>query len=115
MRRTALQLQEVLGREPTDAEVAAKLGIAPTRVAQLRTAAIRPASLDAPLGDDEENSFADVVQDESESGTPYQHLEDKTVGHMLGGAMGGWAHFISLANILAGRFVLDGGVGKDAG
>src|SRR5207245_4541070 len=45
MRRTAMKLQEVLGREPTDEELAEELGMTASRVAQLRTAAIRPASL----------------------------------------------------------------------
>src|SRR5437867_1743833 len=52
MRRTAMKLQEVLGREPTDEELADELGMTASRVAQLRTAAIRPASLDAPIGDE---------------------------------------------------------------
>src|ERR1700760_5080606 len=47
MRRTAMRLQEELGREPTDDELGGELGISASRVAQLRTAAIRPASLDA--------------------------------------------------------------------
>ena len=48
MRRTAMRLQEELGREPTDEELGEELGITASRVAQMRMAAIRPASLDAP-------------------------------------------------------------------
>ena len=48
----------------------------------MRTAAIRPASLDAPLGDDETSRIADVVRDET-ADTPYEHLEDKTNTSML--------------------------------
>jgi len=82
MRRTAMKLQEVFGREPTDEELAEEMGMSPSRVAQMRTAAIRPASLDAPIGDDESNNFAEVVQDEN-ADTPYQQLEEKTVTKML--------------------------------
>ena len=82
MRRTELKLQEVLGREPSDEELAEELGMSPSRVTQLRTAAIRPTSLDAPIGEDDSNSFAEIVQDEH-AATPYQHLEDKTVTKML--------------------------------
>jgi RNA polymerase primary sigma factor len=82
MRRTAMKLQEIFGREPTDEELAEELGMSPSRVAQMRTAAIRPASLDAPIGDDDSNNFAEVVQDEN-ADTPYQQLEDKTVTKML--------------------------------
>ncbi len=70
MRRTAMKLQEVFGREPTDEELAEEMGMSPSRVAQMRTAAIRPASLDAPIGDDDSNNFAEVVQDEN-ADTPY--------------------------------------------
>jgi RNA polymerase primary sigma factor len=83
MRRIAMELQEELGREPTDEELAAELGTTPARVAQMRTAAIRPASLDAPLSDEEDsNSFGEIVQDES-AHTPYEELEEKTVTAML--------------------------------
>src|SRR5437667_4503582 len=47
MRRAAMKLQAELGREATDEELAEELGTTPFRVARLRTAAIRPASLDA--------------------------------------------------------------------
>jgi len=57
MRRTGMKLQEVLGREPTDEELADELGMTASRVAQLRTAAIRPASLDAPIGDEDSTTF----------------------------------------------------------
>jgi RNA polymerase primary sigma factor len=109
MRRTALRLQEEFGREPTDDELGEELGIAGSRVAQLRTAAIRPASLDAPIGDDESNNFAEVVQDEN-AFTPYEQLEDKTVTRML-------QEMIKMldpreATILRYRFGLDGGPEK---
>ncbi len=83
MRRMALKLQEILGREPTDAELAAEFGCSSEDVADMRAASIRPASLDAPIGDDESNRLADVVKDEH-AGTPYDHLEEKTVRKMLG-------------------------------
>jgi RNA polymerase primary sigma factor len=82
MRRTAMRLQEELGREPTDDELAEELGIAASRVSQMRTAAIRPASLDAPIGDDDSNNFSELVQDEN-ADTPYEQLEEKTVTDML--------------------------------
>jgi len=109
MRRTAMRLQEEFGREPTDDELGEELGITASRVAQLRTAAIRPASLDAPIGDDESNNFAEVVQDEN-AFTPYEELEDKTVTRML-------QEMIKTldpreATILRYRFGLDGGPEK---
>src|SRR5450432_3334585 len=76
MRRTAMKLQEEFGREPTDEELAAELGTA-ARVSQMRTASIRPASLDAPVGDDNSNSYSEMVEDER-AVNPYDELEDKT-------------------------------------
>jgi RNA polymerase primary sigma factor len=82
MRHASVKLQETLGREPTDDELGEELGISGRKVAQLRTAAIRPASLEAPLGDDETSRIADVIRDET-ADTPYEQLEDKTNIEML--------------------------------
>jgi RNA polymerase primary sigma factor len=82
MRQASIKLQEILGREPTDEELGDELGFSARKVAQLRTAAIRPASLEAPLGDDETSRIADVVKDET-ADTPYEHLEGKTNTTML--------------------------------
>ena len=82
MRQASVKLHEVLGREPTDDELGDELGLTAQKVAALRTAAIRPASLDAPLGDDETSRIADVVRDET-ADTPYEHLEGKTNTSML--------------------------------
>jgi RNA polymerase primary sigma factor len=109
MRRTALKLQEIFGREPTDEELADEMGLSVSRVAQMRTAAIRPASLDAPIGDDDTNSFAEVVQDES-ANTPYEHLEEKTVTDMLQEMIQTLDERES--TILRYRFGLDGGSEK---
>jgi RNA polymerase primary sigma factor len=106
MRRTALKLQEILGREPTDEELAEELGISANRVAQMRVAAIRPASLDAPIGDEDSNNFAEVVQDEN-AFSPYEHLEEKTVTNMLQDMVKTLDQ--REATILRARFGLDGG------
>ncbi len=109
MRRTALRLQEELGREPTDEELGEELGTTAARVAQMRMAAVRPASLDAPIGDEDSNNFAEVVQDES-ADTPYEQLEEKTVTRMLQEMVKTLDN--REATILRARFGLDGGVQK---
>src|SRR6202167_5052126 len=106
MRRVGMKLQEELGREPTDDELADELGMTAMRVRQMRLAAIRPASLDAPIGDEESNNFADVVEDENAT-SPYENLEDKTVTGMLQDMV---KHLDDReATILRYRFGLDGG------
>src|SRR5436190_22307864 len=47
VRRVSLQMSDELGREPTDDELGEELGIAPEKVARLKSIGIRPASLDA--------------------------------------------------------------------
>jgi RNA polymerase primary sigma factor len=106
MRRIAMRLQEEFGREPTDEEIGEQLGITGSRVSQMRMAAVRPASLDAPIGDDDSNNFGEVVEDEN-ADTPYEQLEEKTVTGML-------QEMVKTldpreATILRFRFGLDGG------
>ncbi|HEY4416899.1 MAG TPA: RNA polymerase sigma factor RpoD/SigA [Verrucomicrobiae bacterium] len=106
MRRVAARLQEELGHEPSDEDLAAELGTTASRVARMRTAAIRPASLDAPVGEDGSNSFGEIVEDEHAS-NPYSQLEDKTVVNMLQDMV---KHLNEReATILSYRFGLDGG------
>jgi len=107
MRRVAMKLQEELGREPNDEELADELGITAQKVAQMRTAAIRPTSLDATIGDNpDSNNYSEVIADESAT-TPYEDLEDKTVNAML-------QEMVKTlpareATIIRSRFALDGG------
>ncbi|OQB88210.1 MAG: RNA polymerase sigma factor SigA [Verrucomicrobia bacterium ADurb.Bin118] len=77
LRLAELRLQEALGREPTEDELAQELKTTPRRVAALRTAAIRPASLDAPLGDEDSSRLGDVVADEA-AANPAEALEHRT-------------------------------------
>ncbi len=109
MRRTATKLQEMLGHEPTDEDLADEMGMTASRVRLMRQASIRPASLDAPIGDDDSNNFSDVVQDENAT-SPYDNLEDKTVTGMLQDMV---KHLDDReATILRFRFGLDGGTEK---
>ena len=107
MRRVAMQLQEEFGREPTDEELGEAMEMTASRVAQLRTAAIRPASLDAPVGDEgDSHLFGDIIEDE-QAETPYEQLEEKTVTSMLRDMVKTLPP--REATILTFRFGLDGG------
>jgi RNA polymerase primary sigma factor len=109
MRRVAMKLQEELGREATDEELADELDMTAARVRQMRMAAVRPTSLDAPIGDDDSNNFSDVVEDENAT-SPYDNLEDKTVTGMLQEMV---KHLDTReSTILRYRFGLDGGAEK---
>jgi len=78
MRRVALQMSEELGREPTDDELAEEVGMASAKVSQLKTVSIRPASLDAPISDDDTTEFGEIVGDE-EALTPFEQLRDQNL------------------------------------
>ena len=106
IRRTATKLEEELGREPSAEEIGDELGIPPKQVRLLLTAAIRPASLDAPLGDDDSNRFADIIPDER-AADPYEELEDKTNADMVREVIG--ILDPREMTILRFRFGLDGG------
>ena len=84
MRRVALRMSEELGREPTDDELGDEIGIASRKVSQLKTASIRPASLDAPISDDDSTEFGESVEDE-QARTPFELLRDKDLHSEVGG------------------------------
>ena len=109
MRRVALQMSEELGREPTDDELAEEVGMASAKVSQLKTVSIRPASLDAPISDDDTTEFGEIVGDE-EALTPFEHLRDQNLRDEV-------ADLIAVLDdrekkIIFSRFGLDGGKPK---
>ncbi len=106
IRRIALKLEEELGREATDEEIGAELDIPAKQVRQLLQASIRPASLDAPLGDDDSNRISDVIADERAT-TPYDQLEEKTNADLIHEVIG--ILDPRETTILRYRFGLDGG------
>jgi len=83
IRRVAVQMSEELGREPTDDELAEEIGMVASKVSQLKTAAIRPASLDAPIGDDDSTEFGEIVGD-AEAQDPFELLRDKDLRDEVG-------------------------------
>jgi RNA polymerase primary sigma factor len=78
MRRVSLRMSEELGREPTDRELAKEIGVSHSKVSQLKTASMRPASLDTPISDDDSTKFGEMVEDEYAQ-TPFELLRDKNL------------------------------------
>ena len=56
-------LQE-LGREPTPAEIAEKLGVTEERVREIQKIAQDPVSLETPIGEEEDSHLGDFIEDE---------------------------------------------------
>jgi RNA polymerase primary sigma factor len=86
LRRVSTRMTEELGREPTDEELAEEVGMAWSKVAALKSAAIRPTSLDQPLGDEDSTALGDIIGDE-EAQDPYEMLRDKDLRDEVGGLL----------------------------
>jgi RNA polymerase primary sigma factor len=82
MNRVASQMSEELGREPTDDELAEEIGLSSRTVSQLKTASIRPTSLNAPINEDDSTEFGDLVGDEN-ARTPFESLRDRNLRDQL--------------------------------
>jgi RNA polymerase primary sigma factor len=79
MRKMIAKLTEELGREPENEEIAAELQIPTAKVALLKTVSVRPASLDAPVGEDNDSAtLGDLVGDDA-AVSPDQGLGEKNL------------------------------------
>ena len=77
IRRAETKLQETLGHEPTDEELAHAVDLDARRVRRYRQASKAPVSLDAPIGDDAANSISEVVADPN-AALPFDRLVQET-------------------------------------
>ena len=63
--RTSRKLMQELGREPTPEEVAKVLGIEPDKALEIIKISQEPASLESPVGDEEDSRLGDFIHDTS--------------------------------------------------
>ncbi len=61
--RTSRKLMQELGREPTPEEVAKALGIEPDKALEIIKISQNPASLESPVGDEEDSRLGDFIHD----------------------------------------------------
>ena len=73
MRRAAAKLQDILGREPTDDEVAMELGKTEAEVAFMKRVGSQTVSLDEPVGTNDSLRLEEKVADER-ADNPYESL-----------------------------------------
>jgi len=78
MRKVTNRLSEVLGRDPSDEEIADELEMPVNKVAHLKTVSARPTSLDAPVGDAEGTELGQLVGDERAI-NPLENLHSKSL------------------------------------
>jgi RNA polymerase primary sigma factor len=119
VRRVSLQMSDELGREPTDDELGQEIGIDSDKITRIKSVGIRPASLDAPIADNDSTEFGEVIGDDKAQ-TPFELLRDKN----LLGEVDGLLEVLDPRErkIILQRFGLDGAeaktledVGKDFG
>lgn len=78
MRRTTAELEEELGRVPSNDEIAATMGMSVNKVAHLKSVSVRPSSLDAPIGEDDSAQLGDLIGDEN-SINPLENLQNSAL------------------------------------
>jgi RNA polymerase primary sigma factor len=61
--RESRQLLQTLGRDPTDEEIAEKLGWTAARVKIVKNVAREPISLETPIGEEEDSSLGEFIED----------------------------------------------------
>ena len=79
--RESRQLMQKYGREPTDEEIAQQLGWPVVRVKQVKNVAREPISLETPIGEEEDSSLGDFIEDKEvenpASQTAYTLLQEQ--------------------------------------
>lgn len=63
--RVNRQLAQELGRDPTPAEIAKKMGISESKVREIIKIAQEPVSLETPIGEEEDSHLGDFIEDEN--------------------------------------------------
>lgn len=58
------QMQQELGREPTIAEIAEKMGMSVDKIRDIRRYSQEPVSLDTPIGEEEDSRLGDFIPDD---------------------------------------------------
>jgi len=62
--RVRRQLTQELERDPTNEEIALKMEVTPARVEQILKIAQEPVSLETPVGDEDDSSLGDFIEDD---------------------------------------------------
>ena len=81
-------LMQDLGREPTIEEIASEMEIEPGRVSELRRIAQDPVSLETPLGEEDDSTLGDFVED-TDAEVPVEAASFKLLQEYLGLALEG--------------------------
>ncbi len=75
MRKVEHGLMEKLGREPTSDDIAEAMGLPRHTIQQWQVIALRPTSLDAPIGEEGGAEYGDIIGDEN-ARSPFTEIND---------------------------------------
>ena len=84
--RESRQLLQTLGREPTDEEIAEKLGWPTIKVKNVKNVAREPISLETPIGEEEDSLLGDFIEDKDVE-NPANQTAFKVLQEQLGGVL----------------------------
>ena len=70
--RESRQLMQIYGREPTDEEIAERLGWSVVRVKSVKNVAREPISLETPIGEEEDSLLGDFIEDKDVENPAHQ-------------------------------------------
>ncbi len=70
--RESRQLMQMFGREPTDEEIAERLGWSVIRVKSVKNVAREPISLETPIGEEEDSLLGDFIEDKDVENPAHQ-------------------------------------------
>ena len=80
--RLQRQLLQILGREPTPAEIAEKMGVSVEKVIEIQKIAQDPVSLEKPIGEEEDSHLGDFIEDNT-SASPAEKAESRMLREQL--------------------------------
>ena len=83
---TQRDLYQKLGRDPTSTEIAEQLQMEVTKVEEIMLLVKEPMSLDTPVGDDTDSTFASFIEDESLP-SPEAVLDNTTLREQVSAAL----------------------------
>jgi RNA polymerase primary sigma factor len=82
--RESRQLMQALNREPTDEEIAEKLGWTAQRVKSVKNVAREPISLETPIGEEDDSLLGDFIEDKDvenpSNQTQFKMLQEEIIG-----------------------------------
>ncbi len=105
MIRTSRKLMQELGREPTPEEIAEEMDLEPDKIRHVMRISQKTASLETPIGDDEDSYLGDFIADENQA-SPYDLTSKKLLKENLEEVLGSLAD--REARVLKLRFGLGG-------